>query len=62
MEKKKIEAKKAEAPAKAGGQYKAKVGGNLADGTRFEAGDTLSGLSASELAALQEMDAIEESK
>jgi hypothetical protein len=62
MEKKKIEAKKAEAPAKAGGQYKAKVGGNLADGTRFEAGEVFKSLSSSELAALRQMDAIEEIK
>ena len=58
MEKKKTE-KKAEAP-KAAGSYKAKVGGNLADGTRFEAGETLKGLSASDVSALKEMDAIEE--
>lgn len=38
------------------------VGGNLADGSRFEEGDKLSGVSAEEIKALKEMGAIAEDK
>lgn len=41
-------------------KYIAKVGGNLADGSRFEAGDVLTDLTDKERAALIEMEAIEE--
>lgn len=42
--------------------YIALIGGNLADGSRFEEGDKLSGLSAGEIKALKEMGAIAEDK
>lgn len=60
MEKKKEQIKKSAPSPKAVGKYLAKVGGTLSDGKRFEAGDVLSNLTPSDLAALKEMDAIGE--
>jgi hypothetical protein len=60
MEKKKEQPKKPSLPSKAVGKFIAKVGGNLSDGKRFEAGDLLSNLTPSDLAALKAMDAISE--
>ncbi len=60
MEKKKEQIKKSAPSPKAVGKYVAKVGGNLSDGKRFEAGDVLSNLTPSDLVALKELDAIGE--
>ena len=43
-------------------QYIYTVGGNLADGTRFEAGDEVGDIPAADLKALIEMDAVKEAE
>jgi len=62
MEKKTTETKKSAPSSKAVGKYIARIGGNLSDGKRFEAGDALTNLTPSDLAELKAMDAIEEVK
>ncbi len=56
-------AKKTAAAAKkkkAGKVVRALVGGNLADGTRFEAGEDVTNIPAEDLAALEKMGAVAE--
>jgi hypothetical protein len=59
----KAELKSTKAPApKSSGGFVATVGGNLSDGSRFEAGDKLGSLKPNEIKALKEMGAIAEDK